>query len=47
MTIDLLEQKTVIKNFLRVLQKYVSNATVHSSDGIKPFFYSNNDHDFL
>ena len=46
MTIDLLEQKTVIHNFLRVPQKYVSNATVHSSDGIKPFFYSNNDHDF-
>ena len=23
---------------------YLSNATVHSSDGIKPFFYSNNDH---
>ena len=27
--------------------KYVSNAKVHSSDEIKPFFYSNNDHDFL
>ena len=27
--------------------KYVSTAKVHSSDGIKPFFYSNNDHDFL
>ena len=26
--------------------KYVSNAKVHSSDGIKPFFYSNNDYDF-
>ena len=37
-TIDLLEQKTVVHNFLRVPQKYVSYATVHSSDGIKPFF---------
>ena len=27
--------------------KYVSNATVRSSDWIKPFFYSSNDHDFL
>ena len=27
--------------------KYVSNATAHSSDWIKPFFYSSNDHDFL
>ena len=27
--------------------KYVSTATVHSSNGIKSFFYSNNDDDFL
>ena len=27
--------------------KYVSTAKAHSSDGIKPFFYSNNDHDLL
>ena len=27
--------------------KYVSIATVHSSNGIKPFFYSNNDDDFF
>ena len=47
MTIDLLEQKTVVHNFLRVLQSTFPRATVHSSDGIKPFFYSNNDHDFL
>ena len=46
MTIDLLEQKTVVHNFLRVPQSTFSNAKVHSSDGIKPFFYSNNDHDF-
>ena len=47
MTIDFLEQKTVVHNFLRVPQKYVSNATVHSSNGIKLFFCSNNDRDFL
>ena len=45
-TIDLLEQKTVVHNFFAGSAKYVSNAKVHSSDGIKPFFYSNNDHDF-
>ena len=26
---------------------YVSTATVHSSNGIKSFFYSNNDDDFF
>ena len=40
MTIDLLEEKTIVHNFLRVTQKYVSNATVRSSNGIKLFFYS-------
>ena len=46
MTIDLLEQKTVVHNFFASSAKYVDNATVHSSDRIKPFFYSNNDHEF-
>ena len=46
-TIDLLEQKTVwftgekdcCSQFFAGSVQYVSNATVHSSDGIKPFFY--------
>ena len=45
MTIDLLVQKTVVHNFFADSAKYVSIATVHSSNGIKPFFYSNNDDD--
>ena len=45
MKIDLMEQKTVVHDFCGS-EKYVSNATVHSLDGIKPFFFSNNDHDF-
>ena len=47
MTIDLLEEKTVFSQFIAGSIQYVSNATLHSSDGIKPFFYSNNDHDLL
>ena len=47
MTIDLLEEKTVVHKFFAGSVQYVSNSTVHSSDGIKPFFYSNNDHDLL
>ena len=46
MTIDLLEPKTVVQ-FFAGSAMYVSNATVHSSDGIKPFFYSNNEDDFF
>ena len=42
MTIDLLVQKTVVHKFLRIPEKYVSIATVHSWNRIKPFFYSNN-----
>ena len=42
MTIDLLVEKTDVHNFLRSA-KYVSNATVQSWNGIKPFLYSNND----
>ena len=46
MRIDLLVQKTVIHNF-SAFRKDVSNATVHSSNEIKPFFNSNNyDHFF-
>ena len=40
MTIDLLVQKTVVHNFLRIPQSTFATATVHSSNGIKPFFYS-------
>ena len=47
MAIDLMLQKTVVHNFLRIPQKYVSIATVQSWNGIKPFFYSNNDDDFF
>ena len=39
--------KDCCSQFFAGSAKYVSDATVHSSDGIKPFFYSNNDHDFL
>ena len=45
--IDLLLKKTVVQNFFADSAKYVSTATVHSSNGIKSFFYSNNDDDFL
>ena len=43
MTIDLLVKKTAIHNFFADSAKYVSIAKVHSWNGIKPFFYSNND----
>ena len=46
-TIDLLRQKTVVHNFLQNSAKYVSNATVDSSNGIKPFFYSKKDDHFF
>ena len=47
MTIDLLVQKTVVYNFFAYSAKYVSIATVHSSNGIKLIFYSNiGDHFF-
>ena len=47
MTIDLLVQKNVVHNFFADSAKYVSNATVHISNGINPFFYSNNDEHFF
>ena len=47
MGIYLLVQKTVVHNFFADSAKYVSTSTVHSSNGIKSFFYSNNDDDFF
>ena len=47
MGIYLLVQKTVVQNFFADSVKYVSTATVHSSNGIKSFFYSNNDDDLF
>ena len=47
MGIYLLVQKTVVHNFFADSAKYLSNATVHSSNGIKSFFYSNNDDEFF
>ena len=46
MAIDLLVQKTVHTIFADSA-KNVSIATVQSSNGIKPFFYSNNHDDFF
>ena len=39
MGIYLLVQKTVVHNFFADSAKYISVATVHSSNGIKSFFY--------
>ena len=39
--------KRPLFKFFEGSAKYVYNATVHSSVGIKPFFYSKNDQDFL
>ena len=47
MGIYLQVEKTVVHNFFADSAKYLSNATVHSSNGIKSFFYSNNDDDFF
>ena len=47
MTLDLLVQKIFVYNFFADSTKYISNATVQSWNGIKPFFYSNNDVDFF
>ena len=47
MGIYLQVQKTVVHNFFADSAKYLSTATVHSSNGIKSFFYSNNDDDFF
>ena len=47
MGIYLLVQKTVVHNFFADSVKCVSTATVHSSNAIKSFFYSNNDDDFF
>ena len=43
MTIDLLVEKTDVHNFFADSTKYVSNATVRSCNGIKPFLHSSND----
>ena len=40
-------QKDCCSQFFADSAKYVSIATVHSSNGIKSFFYLNNDDDFL
>ena len=40
-------QKDCCSQFFADSAKYVSIATVHSSNGIKSFFYLNNDYDFL
>ena len=45
MRIDLLVQKSVCSNFFADSANYVSNATVHSSNGINSFFYSNDQND--
>ena len=47
MTIDLMMQNTVVHNFFADSEKYISIGTVHSWNGITPFFYSNNDVDFF
>ena len=47
MTIDLMMENTVVHNFFADSAKYISNATVQSWNGIKPFLYSNNDVDFF
>ena len=39
--------KAYCSQFFADYAKYVYTATVHSSNGIKPFFYSNNDDDFF
>ena len=47
MRIDFLVQKAVVHNFLANSAKYVSIIAVHISNGIKPFFWSNNDDHFF
>ena len=47
MGIYLQVQKSVVHNFFADSAKYLSTATVHSSNGIKSFFYSNNDEDYF
>ena len=47
MRFDLLVQKTDVHNFKRIPQNTFSTARVHSSNGIKSFFYTNNDDDFF
>ena len=47
MTIDLMVEKTVVLNIFADSAKYVSNATVHSLNGINPFFNSNIDDHFF
>ena len=45
--IDLLLEKKYCPQFFADSVKHVSNATVHSSNGIKLFFYSNDQDDLL
>ena len=47
MRIDFLVQKAVFHNFFANSAKYVSIATLQSSNGIKLFIYLNNDDDFF
>ena len=47
MTIDFLVSKGCSSQFFADSGKYVSIATPQSSNGIKPFFYSNNDDHFF
>ena len=47
MTVDSMVQKTVVHKMFADSAKSVSKATVHSSNGIKPFFYSNNNDHFF
>ena len=46
MWIDFPVQKAILHNFCE-FTKYVSNAILQSSNGIKPFFSSNHDDDFF
>ena len=47
MTIHFLGQNAVVHNFFADSAKYVSIATLQSSNGIKPFLYSNKVDDFF
>ena len=47
MSIDLLVQKTVVHNILRIPQSTFSISTAHSSIAINPFFFSNSAEDFF
>ena len=47
MMIDLLVQKTVVHNFLRIPESTFPLLHSRVQNGIKPFFYSNNDDDLF